>query len=141
MAYPPAPQHIVKVKYKTWAPILFTVAGALWLVVALMNVLVGTFSIGIITGPLFVLIGILTFSQPLASYELATGALHMHSPLGFKTATYGAPKGERLWFDGTNLMRVMADGRQKKVNLKAGRPEDVAQVVQAVAGAQQQPQQ
>ncbi|PRY57363.1 hypothetical protein [Glycomyces artemisiae] len=141
MTYPPAPQTL-KVRYKTWYPVLFTVVGAVWTVVGVLNLLVGAFAIGIITGPLFLLVGILTFSNPYASYEPATGTVYLHSPLGFKAATYGAAKGERLWFDGTNVLRILPDGRQKKVNLKIGRPEEVAQVVQAVGAAQQQaPQQ
>ncbi|RRS01598.1 hypothetical protein [Glycomyces terrestris] len=137
MAYPPAPQHVLKVRYKTWYPVLCTVVGALWAVVGLLNALAGAFAIGIVTGPLFLLIGILTFTNPYLSYEPATGALHMHSPLGFRAATYGPAKGERLWFDGTNLLRIKADGGQKRVNVKIGRPEDVGQVLQAVAAAQQ----
>ncbi|MEU6247798.1 hypothetical protein [Glycomyces sp. NPDC047010] len=138
MAYAPAPQTL-KIRYKTWYPVLFTVVGAVWAVVGVLNLVAGVFALGIITGPLFLLIGILTFSNPFASYE--AGTISMHSPLGFKVSAYGAAKGERLWFDGTNVLRVQPDGRQKKVNLKIGRPEEVALVVQAIGAAQQQAQQ
>jgi hypothetical protein len=140
MAYPPAPQHVLKLRYKTWYPVLFTVLGSVWLVANLLSLMAGTFGIGIVTGPLFLLIGILTFVNPYYSYEYATGGLSIHSPLGFRAGTYGPPKGERLWYDGVNLVRIKADGKQKRVNLKLVRPEDAAQLVQAVAAAQQQAQ-
>ncbi|MFB9659926.1 hypothetical protein ACFQS3_09165 [Glycomyces mayteni] len=138
MAYPPAPQPL-KVRYKTWYPVLFTVVGALLLVIGVLNLLVGEFQVAVILGPLLLLIGILTFVNPYASYE--AGTVYLHSPLGFRAGTYGAAKGERLWFDGTNVLRILPDGKQKKVNLKVGRPEEVALVLQAIGAAQQQAQQ
>jgi hypothetical protein len=138
MVYPPAQPQVLKVRYKTWYPVLCTVVGAVWTVVGVLNLMAGVFAIGIVTGPLFLLMGILTFTSPYASYEFATGALHLHSPLGFRAASYGPPKGERLWFDGTNVLRLMQNGKQKRVNLRIGRPEEVAPLVQAITAAQQQ---
>ncbi|MQM25913.1 hypothetical protein [Glycomyces albidus] len=138
MAYPPAQPHVLKVRYKTWYPVTLTVVGAVWAVVGVLNLLTGAFAIGLVTGPLFLLIGILTFTNPYLSYDFATGAVHLHSPLGFRAATYGPPKGERLWFDGTDLLRILPNGKQKRVNLRLCRPEETAPVLQAVTAAQQQ---
>ncbi|SDK55980.1 hypothetical protein SAMN05216298_0544 [Glycomyces sambucus] len=138
MAYPPAPPQILKVRYKLWFPVLCTVVGGVLALVGLLNLMVGNFTVGIVTGPVLLLVGVPSFVNPYLSYEPATGGLYMHSPLGYRAATYGAPKGERLWFDGTNLLRIKADGTQKRVNVKLSRPEEIAPVLQAVTAAQQQ---
>lgn len=134
---PNAPAPVLKARWKTVWPVLYIVAGGLFLLLALIALTQGGISLYLILGPLLLAMGILSLTMPIYSYEPPTGAFYMHHPFGYRMRTWGAPKGERLWWDGTNLMRILPDGKQKRVKLNYGRPEEVGAIVQAIAAQQQ----
>lgn len=141
MSYPPAPPQLLKVGVKTFYSVLYLVFGILSVLIGVLTWITGGFSVFPIIGVLFIVAGSLSFTMPAFTYEYATGALYMHSMFGNRARTYGPPKGERLWFDGTNLLRIKVDGKQKRVNLRVAKPEEVAQLLQAITATQQQAQQ
>ncbi|MCD0444581.1 hypothetical protein LO763_13215 [Glycomyces sp. A-F 0318] len=111
--------HVVTVRLATGLSVLYIVLGALFLLLALLALLVGAVSFYLVLGPLFLVMGILTLSRPYCSYDTATGELGLFSPLGFQVRTYGAPKGERIYFDPAQakVMRALPNGAQKKVGM------------------------
>ncbi|MEU6857445.1 hypothetical protein AB0B28_01010 [Glycomyces sp. NPDC046736] len=141
--YPPPAETEIKVRYSTGYSITVVVLGSLILATVIIALLAGTslVNVNLFLGPLFLLIGILSFSKPICSYEPATGTFRMHALLGPVVRTYGAPKGERLWFDGNKIVRVLPSGKQKRVWLTGSNAGDKARLIQVVTAQQQAPQQ
>lgn len=110
--------NLITVRMSTVFSVLFLVLGSLLLLAALLTLLAGGISLHLILGPLFITIGVLSFSKPYCAYDSATGALYMYALLGFQMAAYGSPKNERIYFDPTKakVMRARPDGKQSKVN-------------------------
>ncbi|WP_026929597.1 hypothetical protein [Glycomyces tenuis] len=142
---PPAPQPPaeVRVRHKPYLSIMMLIAGALGLVAGALSLTADTPSVSIIwivVGPLFLANGIMSFTKPVATYDMRQWNLYLYNPLGIRIRTYGAAKGERIVFDGTNIMRLCADGSQKRVNLSlSAHREDLQRLQQTLWSLQQQP--
>lgn len=123
--------YVVTVKLATGFSVLYIVLGALFLLLALLNLLLGQINLSIILGPLFLAVGILTLSRPYCAYDTATGALALFSPLGFQVRSYGAPKGERVYFDPAQakVMRALPNGAQKKVGMFGVNKDELARLI------------
>lgn len=128
----------VKVRYKNSASVLYIVAGSVLIACGLLILLLDALSFWLILGPLLLAAGIVMRSMPFMTFEPAQGALYLHGPFGNRVRTFGAPKGQRLYFDGTALMRVGADGNPKKIRTGSANPTDLQHLHQAVWAGQQQ---
>jgi hypothetical protein len=128
-----APQnpYIVTVRLATGFSVLYIVAGALFFLLGLILLLFGEVVIGVVVGPLFLAMGIVTLTRPFMSYDTATGALALFSPLGFQVRTYGTPKGERIYFDParSKVMRALPNGSQKQVRTFGVNKDEFARLV------------
>lgn len=133
--------YLVPVRYGTGLSVLWLVAGGLFLLLGLIALAAGAFSLHLILGVLFTLFGVLSFFKPYAVYDAATGALYLYSPLGFQVRAYGAPKGERVYFDPakSKVVRAMPNGAQRKVSMVGVNREDLARLIQALYAANQAP--
>lgn len=129
----------IKVRYQLWMPIVFVVTGSIMLVVAVLALAAGGLSYWLILGPLFLAVGVLYFYNPLLTYDPATGNIYMHGAFGNKVRTFGPGKGERLYFDGSAIVRLRPDGKHKRVKTTACRPEDVLNLHRAIAALSQPP--
>jgi hypothetical protein len=128
-----AQQHpyVVTVKLSTGFSVLYIVLGSLFLLLALVQLLGGQVNVAVVLGPLFLAMGLLTLSRPYCAYDTATGALSLFSPLGFQVRSYGAPKGERIYFDpaGAKVMRALPNGAQKKVSMVGVDKDQLARLI------------
>ena len=122
--------YVVTVRLATGFSVLFIVTGALFLLLALLALLGGAISFHFVLGPLFLAMGIVTLSRPYCTYDTATGALGLFSPLGFQVRAYGAPKGERIYFDPANakVMRALPNGAQRKVSMVGVNKDELARL-------------
>lgn len=141
--YPPPPETEIKIRFSTGYSTTMVVLGSLILATVIIALLADTsvVNVNLFLGPLILLIGILSFSRPICSYEPATGTLRQNALIGPVVRTYGAPKGERLWFDGKKVLRVLPNGKQKNVWLTFSNKEDKARLIQVITAQQQAPQQ
>jgi hypothetical protein len=128
--------YLVSVRLSTGFAILEIVLGAVLGLVGLLVILAGGFSVWIVLGPLFLIMGILSLSKPYCTYDTATGALYLHSPLGIKY-TYGAPKGERVYFDRatSKVMRARQNGAPRKVSMFSVNREELARLISVLPQA------
>jgi hypothetical protein len=126
--------YLIPVKLSTGFSVLYIVVGALLLLLALLTLLGGRFSIQIVLGPLLLLFGIMSFVKPYCVFDTATGALNLYSPLGFQVRAYGTPKNERIYFNPatSRVMRARPDGKQSKVSMFGVNREDLARLVAAL---------
>ena len=128
-----APQnpYAVTVRLSTGLSVTYIVLGSLFILTALLQLLTGDVNLAIVLGPLFLVLGILFLSRPYCSFDTSTGELALFSPLGFKVRSYGAPKGERIYFDRTQakVMRALPNGQQKKVSMFGVNKEELARLV------------
>lgn len=142
--YPQQPQPgptEIRVRYKKSVSILYIVLGSLLLAIALWALLNSMLSYWIILGPLLLAAGIVSLSVPIIRFEPTTATMTMHGPFGNKVRTFGAPKGERISFDGTTITRQTSNGKTKKIRTGSGEPEDVQRLHQTLWAMQQQQQQ
>ncbi|WP_026925037.1 hypothetical protein [Glycomyces arizonensis] len=140
--HPTHPQQapaLITVRHKPSNSVLFIVFGSVLLALSLALLFADRFSVWIAIGPLFIVAGILSRSAPFMTFDIAQGNLYMHNLFGGRVRKWGAIKSERIVFDGANLVRLRADGTQKKVRTSAGRPEDVQYLQQTVWSLQQRP--
>ena len=133
------PPAVIEIRHKSSTSILFIVAGSILLAIGLTALLLDALSYWLLLGPLFIAGGIVSRSKPFMVYDIGQGALFVYGPLGNKVRTFGAPKGERIVFDGTQVMRLRADGSQKRVRTGSGNPEDVQRLHQTLWSLQQPP--
>jgi hypothetical protein len=124
----------IPVKLSTGFSVLYLVAGGLFLLVALLNLLSGGVSFHVILGPLFLVMGIMSFVKPYCVYDSATGALYLYSPLGFQLRAYGSPRNERIYFDPakSKVMRAQPNGKQRKVSMVGANRDDLARLLAAL---------
>jgi hypothetical protein len=110
--------QLLTARYGTVQRVLLIVIGALLFTIAILALLAGGISFHLILGPLFLLLGILSSFNPYLRYDSATGSLYLHSPLGFRIGTYGAPKNERIYVQAATgkVMRALPNGTHRKVN-------------------------
>lgn len=123
--------YLVAVKYSTGLATLYVVAGALLGLLAVVALIGGRISFWLILGPLFLIMGILAYSKPYATYDTATGALDLFHPFGYRMRSYGAPKGERIYFDATKskIMRARQNGGPRKVGMMGMNRDDLARLI------------
>lgn len=140
--YPAPGETVLKLRHKTLYSVLYVVAGALFFLNGVVALVDGRFAaFPLVFGLVILVAGILSFVMPAFSYEYATGALHAHALFGYRVRTYGAPKGERLWFDGQKVLRLRQDGKPRKVNVKICNDEDAGRLKQLLIAQQQHEQQ
>ncbi|HLU28911.1 MAG TPA: hypothetical protein VKZ65_10770 [Glycomyces sp.] len=140
--YPAQPHPAaIDVRYKPSLSVVYIVGGSLFLLLSVLSILLQEpISVWLVLGPVFIVVGVLMRSKRFLRFEPAQGALYMYGPLGNRVRTYGAPKGERIVFDGANIMRLRADGKQKKVRTAStAHPEDLQRLQHALWSLQQQP--
>jgi hypothetical protein len=127
---PPNP-YLVTVKYSTGLSVLNVVAGALLLILGALALVGGRISFWLILGPLLLIMGLLSFSKPYAAYDTATGALETFHPFGYRMRAYGAPKGERIYFDPatSKVMRARQNGGPRKVSMIGMNRDDLARLI------------
>jgi hypothetical protein len=129
----PGPQdHRIKVRHKPFLPSVVVVCGLLVIVggTVLVFGLSNPASIGFLfSGALFVALGGLQLAKPYCVYDPSTGELRMVDVFGFKDRVYGAPTGERLYFNGRNIIRALPNGAQVPVKTWPGNRTDLAHVI------------
>ncbi|WP_100444255.1 hypothetical protein [Glycomyces xiaoerkulensis] len=134
----PAPQaQEITVRHRTVASVMFIVCGALFLLLGVLALTGDGPAVWLILGPVILAAGIVSRFVPFIRFQPATATLIMHGPFGNRVRTFGAPKGERLYFDGSNIMRLKPDGKQKRVGTGSGEPADVQRLQQTLLGMQQ----
>ncbi|SDD17958.1 hypothetical protein [Glycomyces harbinensis] len=123
--------YLVSVKVSTGLSVLYMVVGGLFILLALIALLAGAISFYLILGPLFLAMGILTLMRPYCIYDTATGALGLFSPLGFQVRSFGAPKGERIYYNPATakVMRALPNGAQKKVSMFGVNKDQLARLI------------
>lgn len=127
-----APQnpYLVAVRYGSGLSTLNVVAGGLLLLLGVFALVGGRFSLWLILGPLLLAMGILSFTKPYATYDTATGALELFHPFGYRMRQYGAPRGERIYFDPatSKIMRALHNGGPRKVSMVGMNRDDLARL-------------
>ncbi len=136
-SHQPPTSGLIEVRHKASVSVMFIVSGSILLGLGLLSLFFELFSLWVILGPLFLVTGIVSRSKPYLRFDLGQGAMHMYGPLGNRVRTYGAPKGERIAFDGANVVRLRADGGRKKIRTSSGEPADVQRLQQALWSLQQ----
>ncbi|MCH7231938.1 hypothetical protein L0U85_13900 [Glycomyces sp. L485] len=132
-----APQAAIEVRYKSSTSVLLIVAGSIFLAFGVLALVLGTFSLWLILGAILLAGGIVSRSKPFLVFDAGQSTMYMYGLLGNRVRTYGAAKGEQLVFDGTNIMRLTAAGKQKKIRIGSGAPEDVKRLQQTLWSMQQ----
>ncbi|HEY1094713.1 MAG TPA: hypothetical protein VGE61_08420 [Glycomyces sp.] len=129
--------YLLTARLSTVQRVLFIVLGSLLFVIALIALLLGGVSIYLILGPLFLIMGILSTTNPYLRYDTANGAMYLYSPLGFKSRTYGSPKGERIYFQAATgkIMRALPNGSQRKVSTFGVDRNELARIIAALPQA------
>ncbi len=132
----PGPQsHRIMVRQKPFLPSVVLMCGLLVISggVALVSGLDNPGGIGFLFGgSLFVTLGALQLVKPYCAYDPAINELRMLDPFGIKDRVYGAPVGERLYFNGRNVVRTLPNGAQIAVKTWPGREADMARVIAAL---------
>lgn len=134
--------NVITVKASTGMSVLWLVAATIFLLTGIMAALLaGAFSIIgslflllLVIGPLFLVIGILSFFKPCCGYDSATGALHLYSALGFQVRAYGSPKNERIYTDPAKarVMRALPNGTHRQVSMVGVNRDDLARLIAAL---------
>lgn len=136
----PAPA-MVEVRHKPYMSVLFLIAGSIGLVLGPLSLFTGRslYGVWLLIGPVFLAMGVMTRIKPFVAYDVGRANLYLYSPLGYRVRTFGAARGERIVFDGANVLRLAADGSTKRVNVSSGRPEDLGRLCQTLWALQQGP--
>lgn len=129
--------YLIAVKYSTALSVLNVVAGGVLFLVGVLALLAGGISFWLILGPLLLIMGILSFSKPYCTYDTATGALDLFHPFGYRMRSYGAPKGERIYFDPakSKIMRARQNGGPRKVSMVGMNKDQLARLISALPQA------
>lgn len=128
--------HVVTVRYNTSFSIVFLVSGAVATIAALLGLLASNgLTFGLFLGPVFLLIGACSFRRPHLAFDTATGTFTIRSAIGSKPRSLGAPKGERIYFDGVNIMRLLPDHRTRKISTSNANREDLARLIAVLPSA------
>ncbi|MFC3495230.1 hypothetical protein [Glycomyces rhizosphaerae] len=127
----------IDVKYSTALSVLNVVAGGLLFLLGVLALLGGRISFWLILGPLLLIMGILSFSKPYCTYDTATGALDLFHPFGYRMRSYGAPKGERIYFDPakSKIMRARQNGGPRKVSMVGMNKDELARLISVLPQA------
>lgn len=76
--------------------------------------------------------GVRSLFRPRFRYDTETGALTVYMAAGPGTRGIGAPKGERVYFDGRRIMRELPDGGRRRVSTVGANRDDLARFVAAL---------
>ena len=127
----------IAVKYSTALSVLNVVAGGLLFLLGALALLGGRISFWLILGPLLLVMGILSFSKPYAVYDTAAGSLELFHPFGYRMRNYGAPKGERIYFDPATfkIMRARQNGGPRKVSMVGMNKDELARLISVLPQA------
>ncbi|WP_205323927.1 hypothetical protein [Glycomyces sp. YM15] len=129
--------YLLTARIGTVQRVLFIVLGSLLFVLGLLALLAGGISIYLILGPLFLIMGILSTTNPYLRFDTASGELGLYSPLGFKSRTYGTPKGESIYYQAATgkIMRALPNGNHRKVSTFGVDRNELARIIAALPQA------
>ncbi|MFG3340134.1 hypothetical protein [Glycomyces sp. NPDC048151] len=129
--------YLLTARLSTVQRVLFIVLGSLLFVIALLVLVAGGVSVYLVLGPLFLLMGILSSTNPYLRFDTSNGAMYLYSPLGFKSHTYGAPKGENIYYQAATgkIMRALPNGAHRKVSTFGVDRNELARIIAALPQA------
>lgn len=87
-----------------------------------------------LAGLAFLAGGLRSLFRPRYRYDTETGALTVFMAVGPGTKGIGAPKGERVYFDGRRIMRELPDGGRRRVSTVGANRDDLARLIAALPG-------
>ncbi|WP_335986033.1 hypothetical protein [Glycomyces sp. MUSA5-2] len=131
----------VVVRYKAGYSVTQMVFGGFFLVLGLFFAGIpgstGNGFMVMFAGLMLLLLGVLAYNRPYCTLEPAEGALYMHPLVGGRGRAIGAPRGQRLYLDGSDIMCAVPNGRERRLNLGfAANAEDLDRLKAALhAGA------
>jgi hypothetical protein len=83
-------------------------------------------------GAFQIVLGALEFVKPYLAYDPSNNELRMLDLFGVKDRVYGGPVGERVYFNGRDVVRALPNGDQIAVKAWPGRKADMARVIAAL---------
>ncbi|WP_460499130.1 hypothetical protein [Glycomyces tarimensis] len=130
---------MIDIRFKTYLSVLYIVAGSLMTASGLIVLLRGGLPIWIIIGPLILATGITALAKPFMTYDIGQASLYVRGPFGNTVRTFGAVKGERIVLNGKDIVRLLPDGRQKKLSVISANLDDVGRLMRYLPSPQQPP--
>lgn len=131
----PAP-HVITVRHNPAVAGLISALGAVVLIggLAFMSGPTGVIgTIGLVfSGAVSLTMGILQFAKPYCVFEPASGTLRFIDVFGYKDKVRGAPVGERLYYNGRNIICVLPDGARRAVKTWPGHAADLPRLYASV---------
>ncbi|MFC3495229.1 hypothetical protein [Glycomyces rhizosphaerae] len=85
-----------------------------------------------LAGLAFLAGGLRSLCKPRYRYDTETRALTVYMAVGPGTKGIGAPKGERVYFDGKRIMRELPDGSRRRVSTVGANKDDLALLIAAL---------
>ncbi|SDL20584.1 hypothetical protein SAMN05216298_3051 [Glycomyces sambucus] len=124
--------HVVVVRRKWFGSTLVALCGAL-VVSGGVVLAFGLDNYGgygfVVSGAIFIATGIAQLARPFMLFDPAASELRLVNLPGFRDRVLGAPAGERLYFDGRSVMRVLPDGSHVPAPTWPARRADLARVI------------
>jgi hypothetical protein len=127
----PAPLH-VKIRYSRGASLLMTGMGVALLICAGLSLLMPFIPVLVpigVTGLALLGGGLRSFFRPRYLYSPATGGLTVFMAFGTGSRGLGGPKGERVYYDGRRIIRVLPDGDHHRVSTAGTNRADIARLI------------
>jgi hypothetical protein len=130
------PSEVIEVRYKSgYATFQIVIGAVICLLGICLALLPGTgYAIAMLfPGAVLVTLGTAALSKPYCSFDPDAGALYLHPPLFGSPRPIGEPRGERLYVDGTRIIRELPNGKRREVKLSMTANEgDLARMRQAM---------
>lgn len=130
------PPGVIEVRYKTGYAVFQLVIGIVIGIMGVCFALVPGTEYAIVMlfpGGVLIALGAAALRKPYCSYDPDAGALYLHPPLFGSPRPIGEPRGERLFLDGTRIIREFPGGKRRDINLSmAANEEDLARLKQAM---------
>ncbi|MFG3340133.1 hypothetical protein [Glycomyces sp. NPDC048151] len=133
---PDASRYIVIRFARRWSAVMFAM-GVAMLVCAALSLLmpfVPTMGPFAIAGLAFLAGGVRSLFRPRYRYDTEAKSLTVYMAVGPGTKGIGAPKGERVYFDGRRIMRELPNGDRRKVSTVGADKDDLARLVAVLPG-------
>jgi hypothetical protein len=137
MTISPASRYIEIRFAKRWSVVMF-VMGVMMLICAALSLLmpfVPTMGPFALAGLAFLAGGLRSLVKPRYRYDTEARALTVYMAVGPGTKGIGAPKGERVYFDGKRIMRELPDGSRRRVSTVGANKDDLARLIAALPQA------
>lgn len=134
---PSSASRYIEIRFaKRWSVIMCAM-GVVLLICAALSLLmpfVPTMGPFALAGLAFLAGGLRSLFRPRYRYDTETGALTVFMAVGPGTKGIGAPKGERVYFDGRRVMRELPDGGRRRVSTVGANRNDLARLIAALPG-------